>query len=493
MNVSENNRRIARNTLLLYGRKAVTMLIALYSSRVLLQYLGIDDFGLYGLIGSIIAVFTSLKSTFAASVQRFLNVNKEESIARKNEIAVVFILLAEIGGAILLPNLNLNTEKLIVAGCILRFTILSAAVSIITVPFDALAMANEKFDALAVISIIDSVLRLCVIFILSFSPIQRVVFYAILLLCVTIVHILMIGGYCYKTFKDTVKFHFVMDRVLFKRMTSFAGWNFFGNLGYYLTSEGVNFILNIFGGIVANASRTISYQVKNALQTLVNDITVAFQPQSMMAFSTDKQRFYNLQFLATKARFAICIVLGFPLFLFIPEILQVWLGKQPEGAATFIRCILLFVVIRCWHDAIDTTFKSAARMRNYQICEMSIMLFNLPVSWLMLHLKLPLYSVFITMSVIEFVNLIAIMVLAYKELGFMIGDYIKKVIVPSVFIICIMGIIFLSYSFFDIRLYGWIEMLLFLIVTFIVAIGLIFMILFSQIEREKLITIMKRI
>ena len=190
MNVSENNRRIARNTLLLYGRKAVTMLIALYSSRVLLQYLGIDDFGLYGLIGSIIAVFTSLKSTFAASVQRFLNVNKEESIARKNEIfcmgmiihvliAVVFILLAEIGGAILLPNLNLNTEKLIVAGCILRFTILSAAVSIITVPFDALAMANEKFDALAVISIIDSVLRLCVIFILSFSPIQRVVFYAI--------------------------------------------------------------------------------------------------------------------------------------------------------------------------------------------------------------------------------------------------------------------------------------------------------------------------
>lgn len=205
MNVSENNRRIARNTLLLYGRKAVTMLIALYSSRVLLQYLGIDDFGLYGLIGSIIAVFTSLKSTFAASVQRFLNVNKEESITRKNEIfcmgmiihvliAVVFILLAEIGGAILLPNLNLNTEKLIVAGCILRFTILSAAVSIITVPFDALAMANEKFDALAVISIIDSVLRLCVIFILSFSPIQRVVFYAILLLCVTIVHILMIGG-----------------------------------------------------------------------------------------------------------------------------------------------------------------------------------------------------------------------------------------------------------------------------------------------------------
>lgn len=502
MSVSENNRRIARNTLLLYGRKAVTMLIALYSSRVLLQYLGIDDFGLYGLVGSIILVFTSLKSTFAASVQRFLNVNKEESIARENEIfcmgmiihvliAVVFILLAEIGGAILLPNLNLNSEKLIVAGCILHFTIFSAAVSIITVPFDALAMANEKFDALAVISVIDSVLRLCVIFILSFSPIQRVVFYAILLLCVTIVHILMIGGYCYKTFKTTVKFHFVKDKVLFKRMTAFAGWNFFGNLGYYLTSEGVNFILNIFGGIVANASRAISYQVKNALQTLVNDITVAFQPQSMMAFSTDKQRFYNLQFLATKARFAICVVLGFPLFLFIPEILQVWLGKQPEGAATFIRCILLFVAIRCWHDAIDTTFKSAACMRNYQICEMSIMLFNLPVSWLMLHLKLPLYSVFIVMSVIEFVNLIAIMMLAYKELDFIIGDYIKEVIIPSVFIICIMGIIYLSCSFFDIRPFGWIEMVFFLIGAFSIAIGLIFMVLFSRIEREKLVSMMK--
>lgn len=288
-----------------------------------------------------------------------------------------------------------------------------------------------------------------------------------------------------------MKFHFVRDRVLFKRMTSFAGWNFFGNLGYYLTSEGVNFILNIFGGIVANASRTISYQVKNALQTLVNDITVAFQPQSMMAFSTDKQRFYNLQFLATKARFAICIVLGFPLFLFIPEILQVWLGKQPEGAATFIRCILLFVVIRCWHDAIDTTFKSAARMRNYQICEMSIMLFNLPVSWLMLHLKLPLYSVFITMSVIEFVNLIAIMVLAYKELGFMIGDYIKKVIVPSIFIIFIMGIIYLIYLIFDTCPCGGFELVVFFIGIFSVNIGLIFMILFDRYERRCVMSIVK--
>lgn len=237
MSVFENNRRIARNTLLLYGRKAVTMLIALYSSRVLLQYLEIDDFGLYGLVGSIILVFTSLKSTFAASVQRFLNVNKEENIARKNEIfcmgmiihvliAVVFVLLAEIGGTILLPNLNLNSERLIVAGSILHFTMFSAALSIIAVPFDALAMANEKFDALAVISIIDSFLRLCVIFILPFSPIQRVVFYAMLLLCVAIVHIFMIGGYCYKNFKTIVRFHFVKDNVLFKRMTAFAGWNF---------------------------------------------------------------------------------------------------------------------------------------------------------------------------------------------------------------------------------------------------------------------------
>lgn len=183
----------------------------------------------------------------------------------------------------------------------------------------------------------------------------------------------------------------------------------------------------------------------------MNDITVAFQPQSMMAFSTDKQRFYNLQFLATKARFAICIVLGFPLFLFIPEVLLVWLGKQPEGAATFIRCIILFVVIRCWHDAIDMTFKSAACMRNYQICEMSIMLFNLPVSWLALHLKLPLYSVFIVMSIIEFVNLMAIMMLAYKELDFMIRDYIYNVIFPSMIVVLIMSAIYLIYSSCNMR------------------------------------------
>lgn len=477
------------------------MLIAIYSSRVLLRYLGIEDFGLYGLIGSIIVIFTSLKSTFAASVQRFLNVNKTDSKMQSRIfsmgmkihllMAVLFVILAEIAGMIFLPHLNIDIENLPVAYSILHFTILSASITIISVPYDALIISNEKFDAFAIVSIIDAILRLGAIFLLAFSPISRVVFYSILLLCIAAIYLMLVAFYCDRAFSQVSKFTFFKDSDLFKEMTSFAGWNFWGNLGYYFTSEGVNFILNIFGGIVANASRTIAYQVKNALQAFVSDVTVAFQPQSMMAFMNDKCRFYNLQFLAAKIRFAVCVIIGFPVFVFAPEILQIWLGGQPEGAATFIRCIFLFIIVRCWHDAVDITFKSAARMKKYQLCEMFVMLFNLPVSWGLLFVGLPLYTVFVAMVIVELINLIVIMNLAKREVGFEMTDYIKRVIVPSILIICMLALVYISYSTFCMPLDDWFMVVLVCVACSFLALGLVLAILFNSTERESLFSIVK--
>ncbi len=499
--VSINNKRIARNTFFLYGRKILTMLIAIYSSRVLLQYLGIDDFGLYGLVGSIVVIFTSLKSTFASSVQRFLNVNKKDQECQNRifcvgmeihiMIALLFMFLSGMVGFIFLPNLNIHIDKLIVAQNVLLFTILSASVAIITVPYDALIISNERFNALAIISIVDALLRLGAIFLLEISPISRVVFYAILLFGIAIINIILTRFYCNKTFGEISKFRYVKDRILFEKMTGFAGWNFFGNIAYYLTSEGVNLILNVFGGIAVNASRTIAYQVKNALQALVSDITVAFQPQSMMVFKDDKCRFYQLQFLATKIRFTVCVTIGFPIFLFVPELLQIWLGTEPENAAVFIRCVLLFVIIRCWHDAIDITFKSAARMKEYQLCEMFIMLFNLPISLSALILGLPLYAVFIIMSVIELINLVSIMFLAKKKVGFEMTSYISKVILPSVLVICILSILYICYSYSRIFLWNWLERGILCVFCIFVSLGLIWSILFDSLERGKIIFMLR--
>ena len=477
------------------------MLIAIYSSRVLLRYLGIDDFGLYGLVGSIIAIFASLKSTFAASVQRFLNMNRTDSKIQNRIfsmgmkihfiIAILFIVLAEIAGIIFLPHLNIDIDKLPLAYSILHFTILSASIVVISVPYDALIISNEKFDAFAIVSIIDAILRLGAIFLLVFSPISRVVFYSILLLCISVIYLLLVAFYCKRTFREVSNFHLFKDIELLREMTCFAGWNFWGNLGYYLTSEGVNFILNIFGGIVANASRTIAYQVKNALQAFLSDVTVAFQPQSMMAYVNDRCRFYDLQFLAAKIRFSVCVIIGFPIFMFIPELLQIWLGEQPEGAATFIRCILFFIVVRCWHDAVDITFKSAARMKNYQLCEIFVMLFNLPISCGVLFLGSPLYTVFIVMVMIELINLIVIMNLARREVDFRMTDYIRRVIVPSILIICILALVYICYSSFCLSFGDCLIVVGLAVVCSLGALGLIFVILLNPSERKSILSIMK--
>lgn len=452
-NVSTQNKRIAKNTVYLFVQKIIILLILLYTSRVLLNVLGIDDYGLYGLVGSIVLMFNSLRSLFSSSIQRFINVAKASDDANRISqiyslgviihlcMSVLFIIVLELAASILLPDLNIAPERLSVAWLVLQCSIASAVISLMTVPYDALLMANEKFKVISAFAVIEYALRLGVVFLLYLDSGERIITYALLLVAVSIIVRILNAAYCHIRLRDEARFKFKIDKSLLKEMTGFAGWNFFGNLGYSLANEGVNLILNLFGGIVANAARTITYQVSSAIMQFVAYSNMSFQPRSISTYSEgDFNRFFNLQCVGAKVNVSIFSLIATPIIVFTPYILQFWLGEIPPYTVTFIHALLGYHAIRCLHSPIDTLFKAEGNLRNYQICELSLMVLNLPISWAILKCGAPYWSVFTVMMIIEIINLGAILNLAKRMLDFPVKAFINRVIFRSIIIFAIIGI-----------------------------------------------------
>lgn len=452
-----DSNKIAKNTIFLYARKALSLVIALYTSRIVLEMLGVTEFGIYGLVGSIVAMFSALRGLFATSVQRFINISKGEnpnysvgkifSIGLKIHlwIALCFFIIVEISGWFMIPHLNIPVNNYAVAQWVLLFSVLSAVFSILTAPYDALIIANEDFKAYSIISIFEYVLRLGIVFLLVYSPMSRVVFYSILLFLVSLIIRFINTWYCRSNYGMDAKYRNVKDRSLMIKMTKFAGWQFFGNLGYTLTNNGVNFIINIFGGVIVNAARTIAYQVMQALQQFINDINVSFQPQSMILYADNqKDAFLKLIILNSKASISIAILLSFPVLMLTYPILHLWLGSVPEYAVGFVQSIMIYLIIRSIHGPIDMIFKCSGDLKRYQLTECIIMTFNLPLSWLALYFGFPYYCAFIIMGVVETINLAAILLIAKYQLNFNLSTFCSKVIMPSSILCLIMGFLFFT-------------------------------------------------
>lgn len=496
-----NSRRIAVNTLFLYLRKVVSLVISLYTSRIVLEMLGVTEFGIYGLVGSIVAIFSALRGLFASSIQRYININKGSnsgievceifSIGLKIHIwiSVCFFFIVEIFGWFFIPHLNIPVGSYGIAQWVLLFSVLSVVTSILTVPYDALIIANERFKAYAVISLVESFLRLGIVFLLIFSPFSKVVFYSILVFVVSLVVRVINTVYCKREFGNEAKYRKVKDKKLLIEMTKFAGWQFFGNLGYTVTNNGVNFLINIFGGVTVNAARTIAYQVMHAVQQFVSDINVSFQPQSMILFAEHrKDEFTRLLILNSKTTISIAIILSFPILMMTDPILRMWLGEVPDHTVTFVQCILLYLAIRALHGPIDLIFKCDGNLKRYQMAECIIMLLNIPFSWIGLKIGLPIYSAFLIMSAIEIFNLIVVLHIAKRQLDFETSLYSKKVLLPSAGVCTILTSLFVINNTYNIlsETTSVLQLIFSLLILVFIASLMVLAIIFNSSERTKL-------
>ena len=491
--MSENNtaRRLAKNTFFMYFRMALRMIVALYTSRVVLEKLGVEDFGIYNVVGSLVAIFTSLRSLFSISSQRFLstdmgrgdeaNLNKtyNHSLYINSFFALFIIIVAEIVGAWFFNgHINVDPSRLTAAKWVFQFSVLSSAIIVFTSSFEALCIAHEKMSFYAYISIFEGLLELGIVFLLSISPIDILIFYGILKFGIAVFVLLANYIYCKRNFIECY-FKNCYDKAYLKQMLTFSGWSFLGSTSYTLTQQGMNMVLNIFGGPVVNAARGIAYQVNSAIYQFMGNIEVAVRPYCIKTYAEGNvNKTFDFLFIFTKITFCIQLFLITPIVFYTPQILNLWLGQVPEYSVIFVQLVLVHTIVRTFHPSVDLLFMANGNLKWYQIAEGIFLLMPLVTSYFLLNNGLPYYSAYISIIVFECINFIAIALVAKRIAAFPITRFLKEVLFHCV-VCVIIGIVFYHFSSGTDNL--WLKLLY---VACTICFGLLYMLLLCFKKRE---------
>ena len=449
-NTSATNKRIAKNTLLLYVRTLFIMLVTLYTSRVVLNTLGVTDYGIYNVVGGVVAMFGFINGSMSSATQRYItfalgkgdkkNLQKVFSTALQIHvlIAVLIIILGEtVGLWFMYTQMQIPADRMDAAVWVLQCSIVSTAVMIISVPYNADIIAHEKMSAFAYISILEAVLKLTIVFALVLSPFDRLIFYAFLILAVQLLIRFCYNNYCNRHFEES-KYRHIRDKALFKEMTGFAGWSMFGNLAGVLFGQGLNMLLNVFFGPVVNAARAVSVQVQSAIQQFVGNFQMALNPQITKTYAKgEMDEMHKLMFRSARFSFYLLFFLSLPVLFETEFILTVWLKTVPDDTVIFLRIMICTSLIYTLANPLIVANQATGKVRMYQIVCGSILLMILPVSYVCLKLGCPAYSVFIVHFVMESIAQLARMIMLRPLIGIRISDYIKNIYVRVVTVVAL--------------------------------------------------------
>lgn len=437
---STNNKRIAKNTLLLYVRTLFTMLVTLYTSRVVLNTLGVEDYGVYNVVGGVVAMFGFINGSMSSATQRYITfalgkgdmsqLRKVFSTALQIHvlIAALIVVLGEtVGLWFMYTQMQIPAERMGAAFWVLQCSIVSTVVMIISVPYNADIIAHERMSAFAYISILEAVLKLAVVYVLVVFSYDKLILYAIMILGVQLLIRFCYSHYCNKRF-DESKYRHVWDKALFKEMTGFAGWSMFGNLSGVLYGQGLNMLLNVFFGPVVNAARAVAVQVQNAVQQFVGSFQTALNPQITKTYAKgEMDDMRKLMFRSARFSFYLLFFLSLPVLLETDFILTVWLKTVPENTVVFLRIMICTSLIYSLANPLIVVNQATGKVRKYQAVCGTILLMILPVSYVCLKLGCPAYSVFVVHFVMESVAQLARMVMLRSLIGIRIRDYVKNI------------------------------------------------------------------
>lgn len=451
---SENNKRIAKNTLLLYVRMFFMMGIALYTSRVVLNTLGVEDYGIYNVVGGLVSMFGLLNGSMSSATQRYItfelgkgdskSLNKIFSLSLQIHalIAIVTVLLIESVGLWFLYNkMTIPLERMTAAFWVLQASALTFIFSIMSVPYNADIIAHERMSAFAYISIIEAVLKLAIVYMLLAVSFDKLIVYAILLAVVQLSIQLCYMVYCHRHFPES-RYRHVKDWRLFKEMTSFAGWNMFGGLSSISFNQGLSMLLNVFFGPVVNAARAVATQVQGAIQMFITNFQMALNPQIVKTYAQeDFEAMHTLMFRSSRFSFFLMYLFSLPVLLEAPLILQIWLKTVPDNTVIFLRLIICTTLIYTISNPILVANNATGRVRTYYIVCGCMMILILPISYIVLRMGFPAYSVFIVHFCIELLTQIARLVMVRERLRFSFNSYIIKVYIPIVIVTMVAAII----------------------------------------------------
>ena len=425
---SANSKRIAKNTLLLYVRMLFLMLISLYTSRVILNSLGVEDYGIYNVVGGIVSMFSILSSSFSSSVSRFLTFElgkgcKERvstifstSVIIQTLMALAIFVIAEIIGIWFLNNkMNIPADRLVAANWVMHCSILTFSINIISIPYNAAIIAHEKMDVFAYVSIVEAVLKLSVAYAITVSLYDKLIVYAILLLAIAVLIRLIYGLYCKKHFEECT-FHFTIVKDQIKEMTGFAGWTLLGNAAYMFNTQGVNILINMFFGVTLNAARGIATQVEQAVMQFVNNFSTAINPQITKSYAEGNFEYmHTLVCRGAKYSYFLMLVFAVPIWIETEQILTLWLRIVPEYAVAFVRLTLLSSMCTVIGNTLVTSQLATGKVKKYQITVTIWGLWVFPLTWIAFKLGFSPVWAYIIYTFIYFV-LIFIRIYLVKDL-----------------------------------------------------------------------------
>ena len=376
-----NNKRVAKNTLFLYFRMILIMLVTLYTSRVVLAELGIKDYGIYNVVGGVVAMFSFLNNSMSSATQRFLTFElgrsnmgrlKKVFAASLNihiAIGIVIVLLAETVGLWFVNHkLVITPDRMVAANWVYQFSILTFCVNIIQVPYNAVLIAHEKMSIYAYISILEAFLKLGIVYLLVIVPTDKLIAYGILVFVVQIVIRVIYQYYCRRHYEES-QFRLYWDKDLYKQMSGFAGWNLFGSVAWLMRDQGLNIVLNIFFGTAINAARGVASQVSSAVMGFISNFLVALNPQITKNYALGNvQEMEKLTYLGIKFSFLLLFTMAFPLCLNIDYVLHLWLVEVPDYTALFIILIMIDSLVgNLFGVPLMTSLSATGQIRDYQI------------------------------------------------------------------------------------------------------------------------------
>jgi len=442
-----SNARIAKNTILLYIRMLITIVISLYTSRAILSILGEDDFGIYNVVGGVVVLFSFLTHAMTSSTQRFLNYNlglndkkkianvfNTSMLAHITITGVVFILAETIGLWFVMTQLNIPQDRYIASLWVYQTSVLATLFNIIVIPYRSSIIATERMGIFAYISILDVILKLIIVLILPYISVDSLILYSILFASISLLNLNLYRIICRNKMWFT-HFHFVWDKKQYLEQMSFSGWYLFGGLATVGTKQGTNILINIFYNVAINAAVGIANQVRAAVYGFVTSFQTAFNPQIVKLYASEEHdKMLNLIFRSSKFSYYLLFILSLPVVVFCEDILSIWLINVPKYAVVFTQLVVITSFTEALSAPLWTAIGATGKIQKYQFLVSIIILLDIPFVYIAFLLGFSPTSAFIINLIISVIAYLYRLLYIKKYVSYRLVDYFKLVLLP---IICV--------------------------------------------------------
>ena len=479
------------------------MAVNLYTSRAILEVLGINDFGIYNIVGGIIVLFSFFNNALLSSTQRFLNyeigqndINSQKEIFKTSLslyllfILIIVVLAETIGLWFLNTQLTIPTDRIVAANWVYQFSLVTFIINVIKIPYNATVIAYEQMSFYAYLSIAEIILKLLIVYLLLAITLDKLIIYAAFTTAVATIIWYVYRYYCLSHF-SICHFYFYYNREIYKKMLGFSVWSLWGSMANLSVNQGVNILLNIFYGVAVNASVGISNQIRSAINNFLVNFQIAFNPQIVKSYANQEiNRFHTLVIYSSKYSFFLMYLICVPFCLNAPFIIQKWLGVLPDYVSEFAMGSLFILMVDSISAPLGFAIQATGNIKKYQIIYSILSCIQLPLAYILLHFGLSPIGVFASWCVVSLVNYGWKIVFVTRKISMPLILYTYKVLLPVIFTI-FFSMLVLYLLPFELKTNQWMPFVLSTLIIIFIILLVISIVGLSSKEKNYLIQTIK--